>query len=80
MPRSSSDIRKGRVTEEMIREFIDDPSSVEVFVCGPGVTKFDREAARQKEIEPQPRFLEAVMTDLASIGVPQERIHRKSYG
>lgn len=79
-PPRSSQVRQGRVTEEMIREFIPDPSSVEVFVCGPGVTKFDREEARQKGIEPQPRFLEAVMTHLASIGVPPERIHRESYG
>jgi ferredoxin-NADP reductase len=78
--RSSSQIRQGRVTEEMVREFIPEPFAVEVFACGPGVTKFDREAARQTGIEPQPRFLEAVMTHLTSIGVPKERIHRESYG
>jgi len=78
--RSSSEVRRGRVTEEIIREFIPDPASVEVFVCGPGVTKFDREAAREKGGAPQRRFLEAVMTHLASVGVPRERIHRESYG
>jgi len=78
--RSSSDVRRGRVTEEIIREFVPDPSSVEVFVCGPGVTKFDRLAAKEKGGEPQRRFLEAVMTHLASIGVPRGRIHRESYG
>ena len=79
-PRSPSEIRKGRVDEKMVREFIPDPSSVEVFVCGPGLSRFDREAARQRGTEPQPRFLEAVMAHLASIGVPKERIHRESYG
>ncbi|MCI0658649.1 MAG: oxidoreductase, partial [Acidobacteria bacterium] len=74
------EVHEGRVTEEMIREHIPDPSSCEVFVCGPGLTKFDRQAAREKGIEPQPRFLESVMSHLGSIGVPKERIHRESYG
>jgi hypothetical protein len=64
----------------MIREHIPDPSSVEVFVCGPGLSKFDRQAARERGIEAQPRFLESVMTHLGRIGVPKEWIHRESYG
>jgi ferredoxin-NADP reductase len=78
--RPFSEVREGRVTEEMIREHIPDPSSSEVFVCGPGLSKFDRQAAREKGVKPQPRFLESVMEYLGSIGVPKERIHRESYG
>src|SRR5436309_15973394 len=33
--RSSSDVRRGRVTEEIIRELVPDPFSDGVFVCGP---------------------------------------------
>ena len=77
---AASDARQGRVTEALIREFIPDPTAVEVFTCGPGITKFDRLAAKEKGEEPQPRFLESVLEALENIGVPDERIHRESYG
>jgi hypothetical protein len=64
----------------LIRELIPDPTGVEVFTCGPGVGKFERLAAKEKGEEPQPRFLETVLEALQTIGVPDERIHRESYG
>ncbi|HKI03826.1 MAG TPA: hypothetical protein VKK31_17730 [Thermoanaerobaculia bacterium] len=30
--------------------------------------------------KPQPRFLESTLDALESLGVPDERIHRESYG
>jgi 3-ketosteroid 9alpha-monooxygenase subunit B len=76
----AEDVRPGRVNEALIREFIPDPTAVEVFACGPGITKFDKMAAKEKGEEPQPRFLESVLDALENIGVPDERIHRESYG
>lgn len=72
--------RQGRVSEELIREVIEDPSAVEVFACGPGISKWDRLAAKEKAEEPAPRFLESVVEALCNVGVPDERIHRESYG
>jgi len=51
-----------------------------VYVCGPGISKWDREAAKEKGEAPTPRFLETVLTDLLSIGVANSRIKRESYG
>ena len=76
----TSDVRRGRVTEALIREHIPDPTAVEVFACGPGITKFDRLAAKEKGETPQPRFLESTLEALENIGVPDERVHRESYG
>jgi ferredoxin-NADP reductase len=73
-------VRAGRVGLELLREWIPDPTAVEVFACGPGITRFDRREAKERGVEPQPRFLESAMTALAEIGVPRERIHRESYG
>lgn len=72
--------RRGRVSEALIREHIPDPTAVEVYTCGPGITKFDRQRAQEKGEEPTPRFLETVLEALWAIGVPDERIHRESYG
>ena len=73
-------VRQGRVSEALIRELIPDTSAAEIFMCGPGITKFDRMAAREKGVEPQPAFVEQILASLASIGVPKERIRRETYG
>jgi ferredoxin-NADP reductase len=78
--RFSPGVRQGRVDAALIRELIPDPTAVEVFACGPGIGKFERQVAREKGEEPQPRFLETALEALAALGVPGERIHRESYG
>jgi len=73
-------VRKGRVNAELIRQVVPEVGSGIVYVCGPGISKWDREAAKQKGEAPQARFLETVLTDLLSLGVPNARIKRESYG
>jgi ferredoxin-NADP reductase len=73
-------VRKGRVNAALIRELVPNVESSIVFVCGPGISKWDREEAKEKGEPPQPRFLETVLTDLLSLGVPNSRIKRESYG
>ena len=65
---------------DLMREVIPDPSAPVVYVCGPGISKWDKEAAREKGTEPQPRFLESVLKNLKEIGVPNGRIKREFYG
>lgn len=72
--------RVGRVNEAILREFIPDPSAVQVFCCGPGVTSFDRAAARERGEEAAPRFLESSLASLAALGIRKDQIHRESYG
>ena len=73
-------MRSGRVHEGLLRELIPNPTAVHVYCCGPGITKFDREAAKARGEEAQPRFLESALAGLAAIGVPPKQIHRESYG
>jgi 3-ketosteroid 9alpha-monooxygenase subunit B len=73
-------VRKGRVNAALVRELVPDLTSCIVYVCGPGISKWDREAAKERGEPPQPRFLETVLTDLLSLGVPNPRIKRESYG
>lgn len=72
--------RAGRITEAVLREFLPDPTAVEVFCCGPGITKYDREAAHERGEEPTPRFLESTLAGLQAVGVARQQIHRESYG
>jgi ferredoxin-NADP reductase len=73
-------VRKGRISEDLLREVIPDAGSCFVYLCGPGISKWDREAARQAGTEPQPRFIESALTTLRAIGVADARIKRESYG
>jgi ferredoxin-NADP reductase len=72
--------RSGRVSAELLGEWIPDPSAVEVFACGPGIGKWDRQRAREEGVEPTPRFLEGALAALESLGVPADRVHHESYG
>src|SRR5438128_728263 len=73
-------VRKGRVNAALLREAIPGPGECDVYVCGPGISKFDVAAAKERGETPQPRFLESVLADLATIGVPKDRIKREFYG
>ena len=76
----SPSVRRGRVDEGLLREMIPDPQACLVYLCGPGISKFDREAAKAAGTDPQPRFIEASLGHLRVIGVPDARIKRESYG
>jgi ferredoxin-NADP reductase len=78
--RHGPNYRSGRVTEELLREWIPNPGAVEVFACGPGISKWDRRRARDEGTEPSPRFLESALAGLAEIGVPRDCVHHESYG
>jgi ferredoxin-NADP reductase len=78
--RYGPEVRAGRISEALLREHIPDPSAALVYTCGPGIGKFERQAAREKGEEPQPRFLETVLAGLKAIGVPRAQLHYEMYG
>ena len=73
-------VRRGRVDRALLAEFMQDPTASLVYVCGPGISKFDIEAAAKAGTRPGPRFLEAVCSELEALGVPKNRIKREFYG
>jgi 3-ketosteroid 9alpha-monooxygenase subunit B len=73
-------VRRGRLDQALLREAIPAPDECVVYVCGPGISKFDVAAAKAAGMPPAPRFLESVLTDLKAIGVPDSRIKREFYG
>ena len=78
--RHAGEVRPGRVSAALLSELIDDPSSCLVFACGPAISTWERQAAREAGTEPAPRFMESVLAALKEVGVPVERIKRESYG
>ena len=75
-----SRVRQGRMDAALLRETIPDPQTCIVYACGPAIGPFDRAAAREKGVEPDPRFLEAALSALAEVGISKDRIKHESYG
>jgi len=73
-------IKQGRVTADLLRDAIPDPTECLVYACGPAVSKWDRRTARERGEEAPPRFLEMILALLEEIGIPQDRIENESYG
>jgi 3-ketosteroid 9alpha-monooxygenase subunit B len=78
--RFGPNVRKGRINEALLRELIPEPADCFVYLCGPGISKWDREAARETDTAVQPKFIEMVLATLREIGVPDSRIKLESYG
>jgi ferredoxin-NADP reductase len=77
---SGPNVRKGRVDQALLRAAIPSPTECLVYVCGPGVSSFERASAKAAGATPPVRFLESVLADLAALGVPDKRIKREFYG
>jgi len=83
LTRESGDLRgarAGRLSVDVIRSEISDPGTCMAFVCGPGISAWDKARAKEAGTEPEPRFLESALAALKSAGVAEDRIEYESYG
>ena len=78
--RHGPDVRRGRVTAELLRELVPNPTGCLVYACGPAIGPHDRAAAKERGEAPRPRFLEAALEALRQVGVPDDRVRTESYG
>lgn len=73
-------IKKGRVSKNIISEFITNPANTAVFACGPDHSIHQKKAAREKGESLKPTFMSSVLSHLDEIGVPKTNIKKESYG
>jgi 3-ketosteroid 9alpha-monooxygenase subunit B len=79
-PDAPAGTRRGRVSADLLHGLIPDPNAVLIYACGPALSSHDRAAAREKGVEPTPRFMEAVTAAVKEIGMPKERYKTEAYG
>ena len=72
--------RQGRISGELLREVAPDPSKVMAYSCGPGITPYERRAARAKGEVPEPRFVENMVALLQEHGLDKKQIRQESWG
>lgn len=73
-------VLNGRVSKEILAKYVEDAAHQYVFACGPSISVFEKKAAKEKGVEPPPRFLESVLQYLEELGFDANRIKRESYG
>lgn len=78
--RRGPDVRAGRVDKALIEEFLGDIGDLDVFSCGPAISRWDKARAKETGVAPKPRFQETVLAALDELGVPKERLHKESFG
>jgi ferredoxin-NADP reductase len=71
---------KGRPTAELLRRYVPNPATARHYACGAAITKYQREEARAKGTEPQPRFMESVEAILHECGVPKQFFKKEEFG
>lgn len=75
-----SSCRRGRITQEVLEEFVPDIKSAFIFACGPAITPWDRRESLVSGTRATPRFMETVIGHLHAMGVPDKQIKRETYG
>lgn len=68
-----------RIDKSIIQPFINNDQDL-IFVCGPGISKYEKLNAKKSGIEPHPKFLESVLLNLQDLGISKNRIKTESYG
>jgi 3-ketosteroid 9alpha-monooxygenase subunit B len=74
------DVHPGRIDPGLLEEMVPDPRDAWFMICGPGITKWDRKAARARGEVPTPRFVETMRAYLDDLKVPARRIRMEAYG
>ena len=75
----SMGVRWGRPTIELVREMIKEPSSTAAFICGPGITSYEKKAAKETGLELVPRFLETMLQFAEEVGIPKGMIKKETW-
>ena len=61
-------------------KYVQDPSTVLIYACGPAITKYEKAKAKETGIEPRPRFIEAVHDIVHDLGVDKKRFKKEEFG
>jgi len=77
------DVRTGRITADLLRELAPDYETCYFYACGPALSPWDRLLAKEKNVEPTPRFMESVHDIMRALAVPKGtkgRFREEAYG
>ena len=71
---------RGRIGPEQLKPILNGIENPLCFICGPGLTKIEKQRAKAKGKTPPPRFMESILAAFDGLGVPANRIQREGWG
>ena len=74
------EVALGRVEADLLGALLAaEPESL-IYACGPAISVWERRFCKARGTTPSPRFLESMLSHLASLGVPREKIKIEAFG
>lgn len=74
------EVHLGRVSKELLASVLPKSGGFLAYLCGPGLTRFDKKAAKARGEEPRPRFLDSLQSWLLELGVTKAQMKTEVYG
>ncbi len=71
---------RGRVDGKLLERHLGDREKIRVYMCGPAITRWERQRAKAEGIEAPPRFIETMLAELDRLNVPKDRIEKEAFG
>jgi len=71
---------KGRPTADVVRRYVPNPQTARYYACGAAISKHQRAEAKEKGVEPTPRFMETVEAIMHELGVPKQHFKKEEFG
>ena len=71
---------QGRPNIDFVKKVVKDPSSVYVYACGAGISRWDKMRAKEAGEEPRPKFMESVHDFVKELGVEKKRFKKEAFG
>jgi ferredoxin-NADP reductase len=73
-------VLQGRLNTETLTAIVPDHATAIFYACGPALSPWDRLAAKEKNVEPSPRFMESVHVMMRDLEVPKQRFKEEAFG
>ena len=77
----NADVRSGRIGRDLLAATLEaEPTSL-VYACGPAVSVWEkRDSSTRGVAPPPPRFLETMLAELETLGLPRSRLKIEAFG
>jgi ferredoxin-NADP reductase len=75
-----ANVRPGPISTAVVREVVPDLDTVIFYACGPALSPWDRLAAKEKGVQPTPRFMDGVRDIFGELGIPKSRVWEECFG
>lgn len=71
---------KGRPSADVVRRYVPNAATARHYACGAAISKYQRQEAKEKGVEPTPRFMESVEGILHELQVPKQFFKKEEFG